>query len=226
MTTRSSTNRKSFQMSLSQGSEVEAEIARLRERIQADSARLAELQRVLPPLEVQDYPLVTTDGPVSLVDFFQGKDDLIVIHNMGSDCDYCTLWADGFNGIESHVHERAALLLVSADPAEQAENFANERGWMFAVASGQGTEFSRDMGFESEGSPSPGFSTFHKDAEGKVYRVAQDAFGPGDPYCSIWHLFARLQDGVNGWVPKSSYAHDEVAEEESEGCGAHCGCHP
>jgi predicted dithiol-disulfide oxidoreductase (DUF899 family) len=208
--------------------EVDAEIARLRDQIHTASARLAELQRSVPPVQIQDYPLITTDGPVMLSDFFQGKEDLIVIHNMGSDCDHCTLWADGFNGIESHVHDRAALLLVSADPAEQAENFANDRGWMFAVASGQGTEFSRDMGFESDGSPSPGMSTFHKDAEGKIYRVAQDEFGPGDRYCSILHLFARLKDGVKDWTPKSHYAHDdapESAEETSGGCGAHCGCH-
>lgn len=205
--------------------EVEAEITRLRAQIQADTARLVELQRAVPSVEVKDYSLLTTDGPVSLSDFFQGKDDLIVIHNMGSACDHCTLWADGFNGIESHVHDRAALLLVSADPAEQAENFANDRGWMFAVASGHDTEFSREMGFAEGGSPSPGLSTFHRDAAGKIYRIAEDEFGPGDPYCSVWHLLARLKDGVNAWTPQSHYTHDDAAEDEaSGGCGAHCGC--
>lgn len=204
---------------------IQKEIETLRERLKADSMRLAELQKSLPPVQVKDYDLMTTDGPMKLSEFFQGRDDLIVIHNMGRSCTHCTLWADGFNGVESHIHDRAALLLVSADPAEQAEAFANERGWLFAVASGHGGDFTRDMGFEREGGPWPGISTFHKNTDGTLHRIAQDEFDPGDPYCSVWHLFARLKDGINGWTPKEHYAHDD-AEEEGEGCcNSGCGCH-
>ena len=32
-----------------------------------------------------------------------GKDDLVVIHNMGASCAYCTLWGDGFNGVYEHL---------------------------------------------------------------------------------------------------------------------------
>lgn len=206
--------------------DIHAEIEALRERLKADAMRLAELQKSLPPVVVADYELITTDGPVKLSEFFQGRDDLIVIHSMGRRCTHCTLWADGFNGIESHVHDRAALLLVSADPAEEAENFANERGWLFAVASGHGTTFTKDMGFETNGQPGPGLSTFHRNADGIIIRIAQDEFGPGDLYSGIWHLFARLKDGINHWSPKEHYAHDTAeTEETTQGCGSHCGCH-
>jgi len=206
--------------------DIQTEINTLRDRINADAMRLAELQKSLPPVVVADYELMTTDGPVKLSEFFQGRDDLIVIHNMGRSCTFCTLWADGFNGIESHVHDRAALLLVSADPAEEAESFANERGWLFAVASGHGSTFTKDMGFETDGNPGPGVSTFHRNEDGTIVRIAQDEFGPGDLYCGIWHLFARLKDGINNWSPKEHYAHDEAeADDSTQGCGSGCGCH-
>ena len=31
-------------------------------------------------------------------------------------------------------------------------------------------------------------------------------FGPGDPYCGVWHLFALLGDSMGpDWQPKFSY---------------------
>jgi predicted dithiol-disulfide oxidoreductase (DUF899 family) len=200
------------------------EIETLRERIKVDALRLAELQKNQPPLLIENYELMTTDGPVKLSEFFQGRQDLIVIHNMGSSCNACTMVADGLNGVESHIHDRAAMLLVSADSAEEIEAFANERGWLFAVASGHGSAFTADMGFAPEDQPWPGVSTFHQNGDGQIERIAQDVFGPGDVYCSVWHLLARLKDGINDWSPKAHYPHD-AEDDSNQGCGAGCGCH-
>jgi len=46
------------------------------------------------PEEVADYQMATLHGPVRLSELFAGKADLIVIHNMGTTCPNCTLWAD------------------------------------------------------------------------------------------------------------------------------------
>ncbi|TVS08776.1 MAG: DUF899 domain-containing protein, partial [Phycisphaerales bacterium] len=45
---------------------------------------------------VGEYAFTTSDGEVSLADLFAGKRDLLIIHNMGKRCSYCTMWADGF----------------------------------------------------------------------------------------------------------------------------------
>src|SRR5262245_145337 len=87
--------------------------------------RIADLRREMralrmeaEPEEVRDYELVTPQGPVRLSSLFGGKRDLIVIHNMGVSCAYCTLWADGYNGVYHHLVERAAFVLSSPDPPD------------------------------------------------------------------------------------------------------------
>jgi predicted dithiol-disulfide oxidoreductase (DUF899 family) len=181
------------------------EIERLEETLLHEQERLAEMKRRLPPREVEDYTLQGWEGPVRLSELFQGRPDLIVIHNMGKGCVYCTLWADGLNGVVPHLENRAGLAVVSPDPPEVQREFARGRGWSFRMASGQGSSFIQDMGFRSEKSWMPGVSTFHRAANGSMVRVARAYFGPGDPFSAIWHLFALLQDGAGEWKPMYSY---------------------
>jgi predicted dithiol-disulfide oxidoreductase (DUF899 family) len=166
--------------------------------------KLAEMKRGLPPQEVQDYTLQTQKGPVRLSEFFAGKQDLIVIHNMGRGCTYCTLWADGFNGVHQHLENRAGFVVVSPDTLEIQREFAESRGWKFRMASGQGSTFIEDMGFKNEKGWMPGVSTFTKDKE-KILRVAKAPFGPGDPFCGVWHILALLKNGPEDWHPKYKY---------------------
>jgi predicted dithiol-disulfide oxidoreductase (DUF899 family) len=125
---------------------------------------------------------------------------------MGPGCSYCTLWADGFNGFTPHLEDRAAFVVISpTTPAKQRE-FADGRGWTFKMASAEGTTFIKDMGFEpNPGEVWPGVSTFRKQDDGRIVRVSRDYLGPGDVYCSVWHLFDMLADGVNNWEPKYKY---------------------
>lgn len=58
------------------------------------------------------------------------------------------------------------------------------------------------MGFERDNYQYPGVSTFKKEADGVIYLVANDAFGPGDDYSSPWHFFDLLDSGVEGFNPK------------------------
>ena len=44
------------------------------------------------------------------------------------------------------------------------------------------------------------------DVAGAIHRIAHASFGPGDPYCGLWHLMGLLKDGVGDWQPKFSYA--------------------
>jgi predicted dithiol-disulfide oxidoreductase (DUF899 family) len=85
----------------------------------------------LEPEEVSDYTFATADGTVRLSALFSGNRDLIVIHNMGTTCPYCTLWADGFNGISDHLASRAAFVVSSPDRPEVQKKFAAGRGWRF-----------------------------------------------------------------------------------------------
>ena len=179
-------------------------IRRLEDRLVREHQNLAALKRRLPRTAVEDYALAGPRGPVRLSALFGGKRDLVVVHNMGRSCPYCTLWADGFNGLLPHLADRAAFAVVSPDLPAAQRKFARSRGWRFPMYSGHGSAFTADMGFMDGDDPQPGVSTFRL-VRGKVFRVASAPFGPFDPFCSAWHFFALLADGVDGWGPKYRY---------------------
>ncbi|MGG0717046.1 DUF899 family protein [Robertmurraya massiliosenegalensis] len=133
---------------------------------------------------------------------FGDKDELIVIQNMGKSCPYCTMWADGFNGVYPHIIEKAAFVVATPDAPEIQDAYAAERQWQFPMVSTKGTTFKVDLGFEKDGYQYPGVSTFQKDADGKIYHVADAPFGPGDEFCSVWYLFDLLPSGQKGYHPK------------------------
>ena len=188
------------------GKSPDHEIVTLQKEIREKKKKLAELVRTRSREEVEDYRLEGPDGAIiTLSGLFGDHDELILIHNMGRKCAYCTLWADGFNGFLQHLENRAGFAVVSPDDPETQRKFAAGRGWKFSIYSGRGSSFTRDMGFQDDdGQYHPGFSTFIKEG-GKIYRVAADSFGPFDDYCGIWHLFNLLPRGVNDWHPKFEY---------------------
>ena len=63
--------------------------------------KMREVQAAVEPETVSDYTFSTPEGTTRLTDLLGVKNALFVIHNMGASCPYCTLWADGFNGISS-----------------------------------------------------------------------------------------------------------------------------
>ena len=75
------------------------------------------------------------------------------------------------------------------------------------MVSSAGTSFFHDMGFLPKPNEIwPGASAFHRDrSTGKISRTSKTFFGPGDDYCSLWHLFDLLEGGTNEWQPKLSY---------------------
>jgi len=189
---------------MSYGKPTTEEIESLEREIHEKSIQLARLKRAEAPEPVSDYTLEGADGPVCLSELFGDKSDLIVVHNMGESCPYCTLWADGFNGIYPHLADRAAFVLVSPDPVSTQQAFAQSRGWRFPVLSAAASGFTKDMGFD-DGGPMPGVSTFRQGDDGAMQRIASAPFGPMDPFAGIWHLFSLLADGPGEWGPRYEY---------------------
>ena len=78
--------------------------------------RLAKLQQSNRGNEVTNYSFSTLNGETALMDLFGERDKLLMIHNIGQGCRYCTLWADGFNGFVQHIESTISVVLVSKDP--------------------------------------------------------------------------------------------------------------
>jgi predicted dithiol-disulfide oxidoreductase (DUF899 family) len=180
--------------------EAERQLMTLREHV-------AALRRALPRHTVEDYELLSCDGPIRLSDLFAGRQDLILVFNMGMACASCTMWADGLQGLLGHLEDRAAFAVVSGDDASAQRAFGGRRGWTFSMASHAGTTLAADLGFtEEDGSPLPGVATFRRVDGGRIERVLTAEFGPGDAFCAVPNLFDLLADGPNGWRPQIEYA--------------------
>jgi predicted dithiol-disulfide oxidoreductase (DUF899 family) len=182
------------------------QLARYRRQIADLRKELRAAQAAVEPEEVKDYTFQKADGGTArLSELFGDKDTLLVIHNMGAGCPYCTLWADGFNGVYDHLRNRAAFVLSSPDAPAQQQKFAAGRGWRFPMISYEGTSFGEDMGYRVDGQARPGVSVLRR-RDRKILRVADTGFEPGDDFCSVWHLFDLIPEGAAGWQPKFEYA--------------------
>ncbi len=190
---------------MSNPAEMYAQLKRLGDDVAASKKRLADGWRKAAAMPVDDYTLQSKTGPVLLSALFAGKTDLIVVHNMGRGCVYCTMWADGLNGLAAHLQNRAGLVLATPDEIAVQVEFAASRGWTFPMVSTQATTFTADMGFEHNGDPWPGYSVFRKDADGSIRRTGGGQFGPGDDFCGIWPMMEQMDKGVDGWEPKFRY---------------------
>jgi predicted dithiol-disulfide oxidoreductase (DUF899 family) len=176
-------------------------LAQYRREIAGLRQKMREAQAAIEPEEVQDYEFAVPEGKVRMSALFGGKDTLFVVHNMGTSCPYCTLWADGFNGVFDHLRNRAAFVVSSPDDPATQRKFAYGRHWKFPMVSHQGTTFAADMGYRRDKGWVAGVSVF-KCAGGKLLRVADTAFSPGDDFCNVWHFFDLIPEGKAGWQPK------------------------
>ena len=154
--------------------------------------------------EVKNYTFETLNGPVALLDLFGGREQLLLIHNMGQGCRYCTLWADGLNGFVPHLESVISLTLVSKDTPEVQRQFANSRGWRFNVASHGGGDYIQEQTVMKGADNMPGAVLYERRGE-RIFRKNSCIFGPGDLYCSIWNLLGMAGIGEASWTPQFKY---------------------
>lgn len=182
------------------------ELKKLEKEYRDLGEKISVARRKINAEPVSAYSFVTASGDTSLADLFGSRDELILIHNMGRGCPYCTLWADGFNGMTGHFENLAAFVVVSPDSPEAQAEFAESRGWKFQMVTYSEDNFAEDMGYRSEsGGYGPGVSAFRKNADGSIVRTGTASFGPGDMYCSIWPMMQLLGKGYGDWKPEYQY---------------------
>ena len=180
------------------------EIAELEQQIFGLVTQLNDLRRQNPGDEIGNYLFATADGETSLLDMFGDKQKLLVIHNMGQGCRYCTLWADGFNGFLPHLEFALAVVLVSKDPPALQRQFANSRGWRFRLASHGGGNYISEQSVMAGSGNMPGAVVYERDGD-RMFRKNACAFGPGDLYCSMWSLLGLAGMGEAEWTPQYNY---------------------
>ncbi|QFT32216.1 AhpC/TSA family protein [Labrenzia sp. THAF82] len=182
------------------------ELYRLEDQLGQLEAKIQSLRAEVKATAVPDHEFQGWDGPVRLSQLFGDHKKLIVIHNMGTGCRYCSMWADGLNGLLGQLEQVTAVAMINHDPVERQKAASKEREWRFKMADAGQTSFTEDMGFfRREGEDAgmlPGTSTFTLDGEGTIRRFAMAYFGPHDKFNPVYSFLELLpRDAEDGFEP-------------------------
>jgi predicted dithiol-disulfide oxidoreductase (DUF899 family) len=175
----------------------EKEFTRLRDR-------LSQRRRDLPWEAVdKEYVFEGAHGRQTLAELFDGRSQLVVYHAMfdpataspstswtaDAACQFCSFWADNFNGVVVHLNHRdVTLVAVSRAPYEKIAAYRQRMGWTFPWVSSGTSDFNFDYHvsftarevaeqadynytIQAVGPERPGVSVFFKDAAGRIFHT-------------------------------------------------------
>ncbi|WBB81546.1 DUF899 family protein [Micromonospora sp. WMMD882] len=177
--------------------------------------RLAARRRRLPMVRFdKPYTFDTPDGPKSLVDLFDGRDELVVYQFMDRGpthyCPGCTYFTDNVpvHALPLLAERGITWVTVSDMPLTQIEAYKAERGWTLPFVSSRGTSFSADCGAGG------GFmlSVFLRDGD-EVYRTYSTTargvdglvFAAKIMDLSVYGRMQDWEDSPAGWPQHPTY---------------------
>jgi predicted dithiol-disulfide oxidoreductase (DUF899 family) len=196
----------------------EKELTRQRDQLTAERRRL-------PMVEItKEYVFDGPHGKATLLDLFEGRNQLVVCHFMFSPdwtdgCPSCTAGADEMSpGLLKHLQARdTTLVYVSRAPLEKIEAYKARRGWTFPWYSSFGSDFNYDFHATLDESVAPIEYNFRTKAELEQAGVGdeQPAEAPGrsaflrvgDRVFHTYSVYARGLETMGG----SYYLLDETA---------------
>jgi predicted dithiol-disulfide oxidoreductase (DUF899 family) len=184
---------------------------------------IAAARRRLPAVRLDDYTLVGADGPVRLVDIFDGRHQLITYHHMWNpgqrwQCPGCTGFTSQFTRLEFLDAYDARFVIVTPGPIDQALDYRQRVGNRMTWYSTADSPFGSDMGAPLGG----GFqiNVFLRDGD-NVHRT-YNTQGRGTE--QLGHVFGLIdilpygrqeewQDVPDGWPQAPTYSHWPESEE-------------
>lgn len=186
---------------------MDKKIVTLEKEIMEAKKTLSKLRSQQSNTLIKDYTFQDHKGnSVRLSDLIGDRTELVMPFNMGKKCVYCTLWADGYNGLVQHLENRSAFTVVSPDPYEVQKEFHTSRNWEFKMVSSQDMQFYKDTGFmNGDEGTFPGVASFIKEYNGAIKMYSKSFFGHGDNFCVMWDFNDLLPPLKSEWVPKYNY---------------------
>jgi predicted dithiol-disulfide oxidoreductase (DUF899 family) len=163
-----------------------AALDELRHREKAATRELdaiAAQRRRLPMVEMPDYTLIGEDGPVRLVDVFDGRSQLIVYNHMWSDgaewqCGGCTSLTSQWTRLGILDNYDARFVIVTNGPIGEALAYKAKVGNKMDWYSSSESSFAADV----DAPPGEGFGV-------NVFLRVSDA--TGDTAYRTWHTNGR-----------------------------------
>jgi predicted dithiol-disulfide oxidoreductase (DUF899 family) len=210
-----------------------AEIDLMRQR-----ERVAELRRALPVGAIlEDYTftegpsrLDAGDEPVSTVrlsELFSALTRPLVIYHFmygkkqANPCPMCTMWIDGYNGVEHHLTQNVDFAIAAAADPATLRAYARKRGWnnLRLLSCGDST-FKYDLGSEDrEGRQDSTISVFTKEKDGTIRhhysahpRMGQEIKERGiDLMTPVYNVLDLVPQGRGNWYASLNYTAKEQA---------------
>jgi predicted dithiol-disulfide oxidoreductase (DUF899 family) len=197
------------------------------------NAALAARRRRLGMAEFTGrYTFSTPDGDKSLLELFDGRDQLVVYQFMDEGpegyCPGCTWFTNNVPAdAPAMLAERGITYCVVSDmPLEQIERYKTRMGWTMPFVSSRGTTFADDCGAGA------GFmiTVFFRDSD-TVYRtynttargIEMLAFTTGVLDRTVYGREEEWEDSPSGWPQHATYDDPVVMEPQqvSTGFGTH-----
>lgn len=177
---------------------------------------IAAQRRRLPMVELPDYTLEGPDGPIRLLDVFDGRSQLIVYHHMWSSgdewqCGGCTSFTSQFTRLDFLDNYDARYVIVTTGPIDEALAYRTKVGNEMEWYSSANSPFAADV----DAPPGGGFAVnvFLRDGD-SVFRTWHTS---GRGVEQLTHTFALVdalpwgrqeewQDSPSGWPTSPTYS--------------------
>jgi predicted dithiol-disulfide oxidoreductase (DUF899 family) len=158
---------------------------------------LAAQRRRMPRLKIdKNYIFEGPEGPASLLDFFNGRRQLILYSFMfapGVDgwpkagCPGCTFVTDHIANTD-HLHSRdTSFVLVSRAPLKNIERYKKRMGWKLPWYSSAKNDFNKDIGVTTPKGEDHRFNVFLRDGKDVYYTYYTQRRGT-EPMAYTWNL--------------------------------------
>jgi predicted dithiol-disulfide oxidoreductase (DUF899 family) len=187
---------------------------------------LSAERRKLPMVEVdKNYEFHGDEGPISLLELFGGRRQLIVYHFMyapdwKAGCDGCSWVADAMTH-PAHLHARdTSLVMVSRAPLDKINQYKTRMGWTIPWYSSFESDFNYDFGVTTADGERHGASVFLRDGNDIYHTYFTGA--RGIEYLGSFWTYLDLtpygrqetwEDSPEGWPQTKPYEwnrrHDE-----------------
>jgi predicted dithiol-disulfide oxidoreductase (DUF899 family) len=206
-------------------------LAKEKELTHARDALAAERRR-LPMVKVEKaYTFTGETGPVTLLDLFDGRRQLLLYHFMfapgvhgwpKAGCPGCSMFLDNIGQFTTaHLNARGvSLAVVSLAPIETLQAYRTRMSWPHRWVSSAGTTFNADFGITTSQGELHGLSVFLRSGEG-VFRTYFTSQRGTEALGNVWGFleatpFGRQEqweDSPPGWPQTPPYQwwrrHDE-----------------
>jgi predicted dithiol-disulfide oxidoreductase (DUF899 family) len=195
---------------------------------------LAAERRRLPMVRVTtEHVLQGPDGPVRLLDLFEGRRQLIVYHHMlapndPNPCPGCSGLCDSIGRLE-HLHAGdVTFAVVARAPFDVFDAFRRRMGWTFPIYSSAGSTFTEELNLNPHGPGSFGIGVFLRDGADIYLTYFTQGRGAeaihADPGFLDLTPFGRqesFEDSPEGWPQEPTYTRgklrDQYTDEELSG---------